>query len=206
MKQQGFAVWFTGLPSSGKSTLARMVQRALDEAGFAVEVLDGDEVRQRLTKGLGFSKEDRDENIRRISYVAKLVTKVGGVAIAAAISPYQESRARARAEIGNFVEVYVDCPLCVCMQRDVKGLYAKAVRGEVPNFTGISDPYEPPVQPEVVVHTERESQEESLNKILEKLVALNCVPDRLVRRLIKNEPDVRDEQPVSSAQPAQWVI
>ncbi len=206
MKQQGFAVWFTGLPSSGKSTLARMLQRALDEAGFAVEVLDGHEVRQRLTKGLGFSKEDRDENIRRISYVAKLVTKVGGVAITAAISPYQESRARARAEIGNFVEVYVDCPLCVCMQRDVKGLYAKAVRGEVPNFTGISDPYEPPVQPEVVVHTERESQEESLNKILEKLVALNCVPDRLVRRLIKDEPDVRDEQPVSSAKPAQWVI
>jgi len=206
MKQQGFAVWFTGLPSSGKSTLARMLQRALDEAGFAVEVLDGDEVRQRLTKGLGFSKEDRDENIRRISYVAKLVTKVGGVAITAAISPYQESRERARAEIGNFVEVYVDCPLCVCMQRDVKGLYAKAVRGEVPNFTGISDPYEPPVQPEVVVHTERESQEESLNKILEKLVALNCVSDRLVRRLIKDEPDVRDEQPASSAQPAQWVI
>lgn len=206
MKQQGFAVWFTGLPSSGKSTLARMLQRALDEAGFAVEVLDGDEVRQRLTKGLRFSKEDRDENIRRIAYVAKLLTRVGAVAITAAISPYQESRERARAEIGNFVEVYVDCPLCVCMQRDVKGLYAKAVRGEVPNFTGISDPYEPPVQPEVVVHTERESQEESLNKILEKLVALNCVPDRLVRRLIKDEPDVRDEQPISSAQPAQWVI
>ncbi len=206
MKQQGFTVWFTGLPSSGKTTLARILQRALDEAGFAVEVLDGDEVRQRLTKGLGFSKEDRDENIRRISYVAKLVTKVGGVAITAAISPYQESRARARAEIGNFVEIYVDCPLSVCMQRDVKGLYAKAVRGEVPNFTGISDPYEPPVQPEVVVHTERESQEESLNKILEKLVALNCVPDRLVRRLIKDEPDVCDEQPAGSAQPAQWVI
>ena len=206
MKQQGFAVWFTGLPSSGKSTLARMLQMELDEAGFAVEVLDGDEVRKRLTKGLGFSREDRDENIRRIAYVSKLLTRVGAVAITAAISPYQESRARARAEIGNFVEIYVDCPLSVCMQRDVKGLYAKAVRGEVPNFTGISDPYEPPVQPEVVVHTERESQEESLNKILEKLVALNCVPDRLVRRLIKDEPDVCDEQPASSAQPAQWVI
>ncbi len=206
MKQQGFAVWFTGLPSSGKSTLARMLQMELDEAGFAVEVLDGDEVRQRLTKGLGFSRDDRDENIRRIAYVAQLLTRVGAVAITAAISPYRESRERARAEIGNFVEIYVDCPLSVCMQRDVKGLYAKAVRGEVPNFTGISDPYEPPVQPEVVVHTERESQEESLNKILEKLVALNCVPDRLVRRLIKDEPDVRDEQPVSSAQPAQWVI
>jgi len=206
MKQQGFAVWFTGLPSSGKTTLARMLQRELDEAGFAVEVLDGDEVRQRLTRGLGFSREDRDENIRRISYVAKLLTKVGGVAITAAISPYQESRERARAEIGNFVEVYVHCPLHVCMQRDVRGLYAKAVRGEILTFTGISDPYEPPVQPEVIVHTERESQEESLNKILEKLVALNCVPDRLVRRLVKDKPDVRDEQPASSAQPAQWVI
>jgi len=206
VKQQGFAVWFTGLPSSGKSTLARMLQRELDEAGFAVEVLDGDEVRQRLTKGLGFSKEDRDENIRRISYVAKLLTNVGGVAIAATISPYREPRDRARAEIRNFIEVYVNCPLPVCMQRDVRGLYAKAVRGEIPNFTGISDPYEPPVQPEVIVHTERESHEESLSKILEKLVALNCVPAQRVHRLIKDKPDVRDEQPASSAQPAQWVI
>jgi len=206
MKQQGFAVWFTGLPSSGKTTLARMLQRALDEAGFAVEVLDGDEVRQRLTKGLGFSKEDRDENIRRISYVAKLVTKVGGVAITAAISPYQESRARARAEIGNFVEVYVDCPLCVCMQRDVKGLYAKAVRGEVPNFTGISDPYEPPVQPEVVVHTERESPEESMRKIIDKLVALDMAPYQLHDRLLKERNDVDDAEPVKAAPQRDWMI
>jgi len=206
MKQQGFAVWFTGLPSSGKSTLARMLERELDEAGYAVEVLDGDEVRKRLTKGLGFSKEDRDENIRRIAYVAKLVTRVGGVAITAAISPFIEARDRARAEIGNFVEVYVHCPLHVCMQRDVKGLYAKAVRGEIANFTGISDPYEQPVQAEVTVHTDRESQEESLSKILEKLVELNCVPVELVRRLIKDKSNLREEQHISSPRPAQWVI
>jgi adenylyl-sulfate kinase len=206
MKRQGFVVWFTGLPSSGKSTLARMVQRELDEAGFAVEVLDGDEIRQRLTKGLGFSKEDRDENIRRISYVAKRITNVGGVAITAAISPFREARERARAEIGNFVEVHVDCPLHVCMQRDVKGLYAKAIRGEIGNFTGISDPYEPPVQPEIVVHTDRESHEESMRKILEKLVALNWLPDQHDRRLNNDKRDIRHDQPGASAQPAQWII
>lgn len=206
MKRQGFTVWLTGLPSSGKSTLARMLQRELDEAGLAVEVLDGDEIRQRLTKGLGFSKEDRDENIRRIAYVAKLLTRVGGITITAAISPFQEARERARAEIGNFVEVYVECPLSVCMQRDVKGLYAKAVRGEIPNFTGISDPYEPPVQPEVIVHTERESHEESLAKILEKVVALNFLPEQLVRRLAKDKTDLYEEQPASTVRPAQWVI
>jgi adenylyl-sulfate kinase len=206
MKRQGFVVWFTGLPSSGKSTLAQMIQRALDEAGFAVEVLDGDEIRQRLTKGLGFSKEDRDENIRRISYVAKRIANVGGVAITAAISPFREARERARAEIGNFVEVHVDCPLHVCMQRDVKGLYAKAIRGEIANFTGISDPYEPPVQPEVVVHTDRESHEESMRKILEKLVALNWVPDQFGRRLFNDKPDIPDDQPSANAPPAQWII
>ena len=206
MKQQGFAVWFTGLPSSGKSTLARMLQMELDEAGFAVEVLDGDEVRKRLTKGLGFSREDRDENIRRIAYVAKLLTRVGAVAITAAISPYQESRARARAEIGNFVEIYVDCPLSVCMQRDVKGLYAKAVRGEVPNFTGISDPYEPPVQPEVVVHTERESPEESMRKIIDKLVALDMAPYQLHDRLLKERNDVDDAVSVKAAPQRDWMI
>ncbi len=163
MKRQGFTVWLTGIPSSGKSTLARMLQRELDEAGLAVEVLDGDEIRQRLAKGLGFSKEDRDENVRRIAYVSKLLTRVGGVAITAAISPYRESRERARAEIGNFVEVYVNCPLQVCMQRDVKGPYAKALQGEITNFTGISDPYEPPMRPDVIVHTDRESHEASLS-------------------------------------------
>ncbi len=206
MRRQGFVVWFTGLPSSGKSTLARMVQRELDEAGFAVEVLDGDEIRQRLTKGLGFSKEDRDENIRRISYVAKCIVNVGGVAITAAISPFREARERARAEIGNFVEVHVDCPLHVCMQRDVKGLYAKAIRGEIPNFTGISDPYEPPVQPEVVVHTDRESHEESMRKILETLVALNWLPNQFDRRLNHDKRDIRHDRPSAVARPDQWII
>jgi len=206
MKRRGFVLWFTGLPSSGKSTLAQMVERALDEAGFPVEVLDGDEIRQRLTKGLGFSKEDRDENIRRISYVAKCVANVGGVAITAAISPFREARERARAEIGNFVEVHVDCPLQVCMQRDVKGLYARAIRGEIANFTGISDPYEPPVQPEIVVHTDRESHEESVRKILEKLVALNWVSDQVAHRLFNDKSDISVDQARAKARPAQWAI
>jgi adenylyl-sulfate kinase len=183
-----------------------MVQRELDEAGFAVEVLDGDEIRQRLTKGLGFSKEDRDENIRRISYVAKRIANVGGIAITAAISPFREARERARAEIGNFVEVHVDCPLQVCMQRDVKGLYARAVRGEIANFTGISDPYEPPVHPEVVVHTDRESHEESVRKILDTLVALNWVPNQFDHRVIVDKTEINDDQPSTKARPAQWTI
>jgi adenylylsulfate kinase len=180
MKSPGFTVWLTGLPSSGKSTLARLLKEELDEAGFPVEVLDGDEVRQRLTKGLGFSKEDREENIRRIAYVAKLLTRVGAVAITAAISPYQESRERAKTEIGRMIEVHVKCPLSVCIQRDVKGLYAKAIKGEITNFTGISDPYEPPGNPDVVVQTDRESIGESLNKIMQALVKLNCIPERIV--------------------------
>ena len=173
---------------------------------FTLTSLDGDEVRQRLAKGLEFSKEDRDENIRRIAYVAKLITRVGGVAIAAAISPYQGSRERARTEIGNFMEVYVHCPLHICMQRGVKGLYAKAVRGEISNFTGISDPYEPPVQAEITVHTDRESHDESLNKILEKLVELNCIPERLARPSTQVGTNPCPEPQPSETPPAQWAI
>jgi adenylyl-sulfate kinase len=168
----GFTVWFTGLPSSGKSTLARMLEQVLIERGQRVEVLDGDEVRLRLSRGLGFSKEDRDENIRRITYVAKLITRCGGVAVTCAISPYRALRDEARQEIGRFVEVYVKCALDVCIDRDVKGLYAKALRGEIPAFTGVSDPYEAPLAPEVVVETDRESPEESLAKILRHLEGL----------------------------------
>ncbi len=135
-------------------------------------VLDGDEVRLRLSKGLGFSKQDRDENIRRIAYVARLITQVGGVAITSAISPYSSIREEARAEIGKFVEVHVDCPLSVCIERDVKGMYKKAMRGEMQNFTGISDPYEEPVSPEVIVHTDLEDPSESLEAILAGLVRL----------------------------------
>jgi adenylylsulfate kinase len=176
MKSIGFTVWLTGLPSSGKTTLARLLKEELDGAGFPVEVLDGDEVRQRLTNGLGFSRKDREENIARIAYVSNLLTRVGAIVVTAAISPYQASRERAKQEIGRMVEVYVNCPLPVCIQRDVKGLYAKAIRGEINNFTGISDPYEPPVNPDVVVHTERESIEESLMKIMEALASLNYIP------------------------------
>jgi len=176
MTRKGFTVWFTGLPCSGKSTLAKMLHEHLGENGCAAEVLDGDEVRQRLTKGLGFSKEGRDENIRRISYVAKLITRVGGVAITAAISPYEKLRALAREEIRNFIEVYVDCPLEVCIQRDVKGHYAKAQKGELLNFTGISDPYESPRNSEVIVQTDQETPEESLRKVLNFIEAQGYVP------------------------------
>jgi adenylylsulfate kinase len=207
MKRQGFTVWFTGLPSSGKTTVSRLLHKELDEFGLAAEVLDGDEVRQRLTKGLGFTKEGRDENIRRIAYVAKLLTRVGGVAITAAISPYRELRDLARVEIGSFVEVYVNCPLQVCMQRDVKGLYAKALKGDIPNFTGISDPYEPPLNPEVILYTDRESPEESLKKILVKLVELNYLPSLVVNRLIKESDTTGESKRIASERKvAQWSI
>jgi adenylyl-sulfate kinase len=168
----GFTLWFTGLPSSGKSTLARRVEEELLARGRAVEVLDGDEVRMRLTKGLGFSKEDRDENIRRIAYVAKLLGRSGAVAITATISPYREIREEIRAEIDNFVEIYVDCPIETCIERDVKGLYKKALAGEIKNFTGVSDPYEPPAAPEITIRSADESEDESVAKILDALTKL----------------------------------
>ena len=163
------------MPCSGKSTLARALEQQLRSMEHQVEVLDGDEVRTRLTKGLGFSKADRDENIRRIAYVAKLLTRVGAVAIVAAVSPYREIRDEARAEIGNFIEVSVRCSLEECMRRDVKGMYAKALSGEIPNFTGVSDPYEPPMRPEVTVDTESEDVKESLAKILQTLSRLGYI-------------------------------
>lgn len=206
MRRQGFVVWLTGLPSAGKTTLARLLHQALDEVGFPVEVLDGDEVRQRLTKGLSFSKEDREENISRIGYVAKLLARVGAVAVVAAISPYRESRDRIRVEIGNIVEVYVRCPLNVCMQRDGKGLYAKALRGEIANFTGVSDPYEPPLNPEVVVETDRESPEESFRKILEKLGDLRHVPDDVLQRLLKDGGTSRGDRRGGDTRAAQWSV
>ena len=172
MATEGFVVWFTGLPSAGKSTLARLLEGALRRRGWPVEVLDGDEVRLRLTKGLGFSREDRDENIRRISFVARLLARHGVATITAAISPYRGAREEARREIGRFVEVYVKCALDTCVQRDVKGLYRRALAGEIANFTGISDPYEEPLAPEVTVQTDRESAEESVGRILARLEAL----------------------------------
>lgn len=167
--ERGFTVWFTGLSGAGKSTLAGTVRDALRARGRRVEVLDGDEVRQNLSKGLGFSKEDRDTNIRRIGYVAHLLSRNGVVAIAAAISPYQSVRDEVRAQHehgGSFVEVYVECPLDALVNRDVKGLYAKALRGEIKNFTGVSDPYEAPPAPEVTVRTDRQNVEESTAAII----------------------------------------
>jgi adenylylsulfate kinase len=172
---KGYTLWFTGLPSSGKSTLARMVETRLTHMGFHTEVLDGDEVRLRLSKGLGFSKEDRDENIKRISYVANIITRCGGVAITCAISPYREIRDEARMEIGRFVEIYVKCPIEECIKRDVKGLYKRAISGEITNFTGISDPYEEPLQPEITVETNIETMDESAEKILEVLKELGYI-------------------------------
>jgi adenylylsulfate kinase len=172
MAHVGFTIWFTGLSGAGKSTLAEIVEQRLGERGRNVEVLDGDEVRTHLSKGLGFSKADRDINIKRIAFVSKLLTRNGVATISAAIAPYREAREWARQEIGNFVEVYVKCPLAVCRQRDVKGLYKLVDEGKIKNFTGVDDPYEEPENPEVVVETDKESIEESVQKIFAKLAEL----------------------------------
>jgi adenylylsulfate kinase len=178
MPNDGFVVWFTGLPSSGKSTLARALEIALRRQGERVEVLDGDEIRARLNRDLRFSREDRDENVRRIAFVARLLAGQGVVAITAAISPYREARDEARREIVRFVEVHVRCPLEVCITRDVKGLYRRALGGEIPNFTGVSDPYEEPLRPELEIESDRESPEVSLMRILSKLGELGYLPRR----------------------------
>ena len=162
----GFTLWFTGLSGAGKTTISTLVEGALRERGLRVEVLDGDVVRTNLSKGLGFSKEDRDENIRRIGFVCHLLSRNGVAAIAAAISPYRDVRDQVRSRIGRFVEVYVECPLETLVERDVKGLYKKALAGEIKNFTGVSDPYEPPLNPEVVVRTDRETPEDSATRVL----------------------------------------
>ena len=167
--KKAFTLWFTGLSGSGKSTLARMVSKKLTECGINHEVLDGDVVRTNLSKGLGFSKEDRDTNIRRIGFVCNMLTRNGVTAIAAAISPYRSIRDENRKNIGDFVEVYVKCALEICEQRDTKGLYKKARAGEIRNFTGISDPYEPPLNPEVICETDRETPDESAMKIMHRL-------------------------------------
>jgi adenylyl-sulfate kinase len=165
--RQGFTLWFTGLSGAGKSTLSQAIATELTKRGLAVERLDGDEVRQRLSKGLGFSESDRNENVRRIGYVARMLSRSGAVAIAAAISPYREIREEIRREHESpFIEIFVDCPLDALVKRDPKGLYAKALRGEIPNFSGVSDPYEPPLSSEITVHTDREPVETSCAAIL----------------------------------------
>ena len=175
MSQKGFTIWFTGLSGAGKSTLANMLEPELKARGCKVEILDGDVIRTNLSKGLGFSKEDRDTNIRRIGFVCNLLARNEVVAVAAAISPYREVRDELRREMQNFIEVYVECPIDVLAERDVKGLYKKALAGEIKNFTGIDDPYEPPVNPEVTVHSGLETPEQSLTKILAKLEELELL-------------------------------
>ena len=165
--EQGFTLWFTGLSGAGKSTLSREVAAVLEDRGRRVERLDGDEIRQHLSRGLGFSRDDRNENVRRIGFVARLLSRNGAVAIAAAISPYRELRDEVRhAHEAPFVEIFVECPLETLVKRDPKGLYAKALQGELPNFSGVSDPYEPPFAPEITVHTDRESVAASRDVIL----------------------------------------
>jgi adenylylsulfate kinase len=178
----GFTLWFTGLSGSGKSTIAHLVGPALDERGHVVEYLDGDTVRTHLSKGLGFSKEDRDTNIERIGWVASRITRHGGTAITAAISPYVETRQKARDMVGPFgpfVEVYVRASVEECARRDVNGLYAKAFAGEIKGFTGVDDPYEAPQNAEIVVDTEGVEPEDSAAFVIGKLEALGLVPAKV---------------------------
>ena len=202
---KGVTVWFTGLPCSGKTTLALKLNAELKKRGYNPEELDGDITRKYLSKGLGFSKEDRDENIRRVGFVCSLLTKHGAVTTAAFVSPYRSIRAEIREMIGNFVEVYVKCSLEKCIERDVKGMYKKAIAGEIKNFTGVSDPFEEPEKPELVVETDKESEAESLQKIIAKLEELGylrpagkdiLIPDYLRQDLVKilasqNFPDLQ---------------
>jgi len=176
---RGFTIWLTGLSGAGKSTLARALGEELLDRGCRVEILDGDEVRMNLSRGLGFSKEDRDVNIRRIGFVARLLSRNGVVAITAAISPYRRTRDEVRAaHEAPFVEVLVDCDLGTLVRRDTKGLYARAMRGEIANFSGVSDPYERPDRPDITVHTDRQTIEESLKTILTELERLQHLSPR----------------------------
>jgi adenylylsulfate kinase len=176
MQHQGVTLWFTGLSGSGKTTIAKAVEQELRNRNCKVEMLDGDIVRTNLSKGLSFSREDRDINIRRIGFVANLLSRNGVIAIAAAISPYRSVRDEIRQMTENFVEVYVDAPLAICEERDIKGLYAKARAGQIKNFTGIDDPYEEPLHPEVVCYTAKESLDESVDKVIAELERYNYIP------------------------------
>jgi adenylylsulfate kinase len=168
-RQRGFTLWFTGLSGAGKTTVGEIVEKELKERGLRVEVLDGDIVRTNLSKGLGFSREDRNINVLRIGFVANLLTRNGVAVIVSAISPYKEARDQVRRRIIDFVEVFVDVPLEVAAERDVKGLYKKAFAGEIEQFTGVSDPYEPPAAPDLILKTDEETPEESARKVIEKL-------------------------------------
>lgn len=172
MNQRGVTVWFTGLSGAGKTTITQAVAEKLRSRSCKLEILDGDVVRENLTKGLGFSKADRDENIRRIGFVSHLLTRNGVIVLVSAISPYREIREEVKQKIGDFVEVYVNAPLTVCEERDVKGLYKRARAGEIKNFTGIDDPYEAPLNPTIECRTDLEELEESVAKIFNQLEEL----------------------------------
>jgi adenylylsulfate kinase len=175
MDHSGFTAWFTGLPCSGKTTIADGVADVLRERGYNVERLDGDIVRKGLTSDLSFSKEDRNENIKRVTFVAKLLTRNGVAVLATFVSPYRERRKKTREDIGDFIEIYTRCPVEVCIERDIKGMYKKALAGEIKNFTGIDDPYEEPENPELIIDTDKESIEESVQKVLVRLEELGYV-------------------------------
>jgi adenylylsulfate kinase len=174
-KHQGFTVWFTGIPCCGKTTIADQVAIVLKKKDYTVERLDGDIVRLGLTSNLGFSKKDRDENIRRVTFVAKKLTRNNVIVLATFVSPYREQRRNARKEIERFVEVYVRCPVEICMKRDVKGMYRKALEGKIKHFTGVDDPYEKPEHPELIINTDTESIEESVKKVLHTIEELGYI-------------------------------
>jgi adenylylsulfate kinase len=179
MQRRGVTVWFTGLSGAGKTTITRAVAEELRSQECQLEILDGDVVRENLTKGLGFSKEDRDINIRRIGFVANLLTRNGVIVLVSAISPYRQVREEVRQTIGDFVEVFVNAPLATCEERDVKGLYKRARAGEIKQFTGIDDPYEPPLNPEVECRTDLEELSESIAKVMNKLEELGYIPSKV---------------------------
>ena len=172
---KGFALWFTGLPCAGKTSVADLVAKKLRAMNMKVERLDGDIVRQGLTRDLGFTKEDRDKNIERVTFVAKLLSRNGVATLVSFVSPYREKRRYARQETTNFIEVYVKCPVEVCKKRDIKGMYAKALRGEIKDFTGVDDPYEEPLEPEIIIETDKESVDESADNVIKYLVSQNFI-------------------------------
>jgi adenylylsulfate kinase len=176
-KHQGFTIWFTGLPCCGKTTIADQVAAILKKKNYLVERLDGDLIRQNFSSDLSFSKKDRDENIRRATFLAKMLSRNNVVVLASFVSPYRKQRKRARKEIKNFVEVYVRCPVKICMKRDVKGMYRKAMEGKITHFTGVDDPYEEPEDPELIVDTDIESVEESVGKVLQKIEDLGYLKE-----------------------------
>ena len=176
-KHQGFTIWFTGLPCCGKTTIADQVAVILKKKNYLVERLDGDLIRQNFSSDLSFSKKDRDENIRRATFLAKMLSRNNVVVLASFVSPYRKQRRRARKEIKNFVEVYVRCPVKICMKRDVKGMYRKALEGKITHFTGVDDPYEEPEDPELIVDTDIESVEESVGKVLQKIEELGYLKE-----------------------------